>query len=193
MDSDLHVVSKAPCPFATEPKVYAAQPVPSIFEYSQLWAAWDLVTRSMIPSAEMLSKPIHLRNACIFYLGHIPAFLDMHLVRATGKAPTEPVAFHNLFERGVDPDVDDPDKVHAHSAIPDEWPPLSDILKYQDHVRARARSLYASTDIHEDHRLGRALWLGFEHEGDNHALCETEANPRLSNASGDAFVYASAE
>lgn len=191
MDSDLHLISKAPCSFAMEPKSYAARPAPSLTEYSQLWAAWDLVTRSMIPSGEMLSKPIHLRNACIFYLGHIPTFLDIHLTRATGKAPTEPVAFHKLFERGVDPDVDNPGKVHAHSAIPAKWPPLSEILRYQDHVRARARSLYASTNMDEDRRLGRALWLGFEHEGKDHAFYDTEANTILSDASGDTLVYAS--
>ena len=166
MNSDLHVVSKVAFAFAIKPNDYAAQPVPSINEFDQIWAAWDLVTRCMIRPEEMLSKPIHLRNACIFYLGHIPAFLDIHLTRATGEAPTEPASFHCLFERGIDPEVDDPGKVHAHSAIPDQWPPLTEILNYQERVRARTRALYACTDMNQDRKLGRAMWLGFEHEGE---------------------------
>jgi hypothetical protein len=38
---------------------------------------WDIVTKTMIPQDELLSKPIKLRNALIFYLGHIPTFLGM--------------------------------------------------------------------------------------------------------------------
>ena len=54
---------------------YAADPIPSLEEYHSLWTAWDIVTRGMVPREELLSKPIKLRNALIFYLGHTPAFL----------------------------------------------------------------------------------------------------------------------
>lgn len=117
----------------------------------------------MIPKHELLSKPIKLRNCCLFYLGHIPAFLDMHLTRATGEAPTHPDFYQNMFERGIDPDVDNPEHCHAHSEIPDEWPPVEEIISYQGRVRARARSLLEGKV--GDRKLGRAMWIGFEHEG----------------------------
>lgn len=134
----------------------------------------------MIPESQLLSKPIHLRNVCLFYLGHIPAFLDKQVTRgaagdgassssavaATVAAPTEPAHFETLFERGIDPDVDNPALCHAHSEIPDEWPPLEQILAYQHNVRARVEALYLANGVRDQsRRMKRALWLGFEHEG----------------------------
>jgi L-histidine Nalpha-methyltransferase / hercynylcysteine S-oxide synthase len=148
-----------------DPRVYAKAPAPTEEDWEELWAIWDLVTRSMIPEKELLSKPIHLRNCCIFYLGHIPAFLDKHLTRATGGKPTEPAQFETLFERGIDPDVENPEHCHAHSEIPEEWPPLETILEYQRDVRAGVRSLYKSGATKNDRRVARSLWLGMEHEG----------------------------
>ena len=58
----------------TEPLEYAADATPSLQDFETLWKAWDTVTISMIPKDELLSKPIKLRNALIFYLGHIPTF-----------------------------------------------------------------------------------------------------------------------
>ena len=87
----------------------------------------------MIPNNELLNKPIKLRNACIFYLGHIPTFLDMQLSKATGDQLVKP-HYPKIFERGIDPDVDNPDHCHAHSEIPDEWPPLAEIQIGRAHV-----------------------------------------------------------
>ncbi|CAO2654627.1 Nn.00g113600.m01.CDS01 [Neocucurbitaria sp. VM-36] len=163
-DYGLHFVSKPTVFFPTKPEEYAATPVPSLTEWEALWAVWDAVTRKMIPEDELLSKPINLRNACIFYLGHIPTFLDIHLARGTGGKPSDPAYFWNIFERGIDPDVEDPTQCHAHSEVPDEWPPLGDILKYQEIVRERAKALYTSGEAESNLRIARALWLGFEHE-----------------------------
>jgi len=63
-----------------DPAEYAAEPTPNLQDFETLWRAWDMVTLSMIPKAELLSKPIKLRNALIFYLGHIPTFLGQHQV-----------------------------------------------------------------------------------------------------------------
>jgi hypothetical protein len=112
----LHLVNKPKVQYPLVAEKYAAQPVPSLEEWGQLWAAWDAVTLEMIPEEELLEKPIKLRNACIFYLGHIPTFMDIHLTRATQGKPTEPSSYPSIFERGIDPDVDDPEQCHAHSA-----------------------------------------------------------------------------
>lgn len=151
--------------FPLKAEQYAAQPVPSLVDFEQLWASWDLVTRHMIPEHDLLSKPIKLRNCCLFYLGHIPTFLDIHLARATDGISSEPRSYPNIFERGIDPDVDNPENCHAHSEIPDTWPPVKEILDFQDRVRNRVRLFYTNKKAETDRKLGRALWLGFEHEG----------------------------
>jgi len=165
MAPDLHLVSKPTFHYPLQAAEYAAHPTPSLLEFEQLWAAWDLVSRQMIPKEELLSKPIKLRNCCLFYLGHIPTFLDIHLTRATKDLPTDPDFYHRMFERGIDPDVDNPENCHAHSEIPDEWPPAEEILDYQERVRARTRTLYRGRLVETDRKLGRAMWISFEHEG----------------------------
>lgn len=149
---------------ASKPELYAPRPVPSLDEWNELWKTWDIVTRQMIPDDELFDKPIKLRNACIFYLGHIPTFVDMKLTETTKNPPTEPKYFYKIFERGIDPDVDNPEKVHAHSEVPDTWPALEEILQFQNQVRDRVAKLYKSGQAYDDIWTGRALWLGFEHE-----------------------------
>ncbi|KAJ4301696.1 hypothetical protein N0V90_003789 [Kalmusia sp. IMI 367209] len=163
-DYGLHLVSKPTFFFPTKPELYAPEPVPTVAEWDELWAAWDAVTLKMIPKEELLSKPIKLRNAVIFYLGHIPTFLDIHLTRATDGKPTEPASFQKIFERGIDPDVENPEQCHDHSEIPDSWPSLEEILGFQESVRGRTKKLYSTDAAHSNPRVSRALWLAFEHE-----------------------------
>lgn len=163
-DYGLHLVSKPRVFFPLHPEAYANKPVPTMSDWDGLWVAWDAVTRDMIPKEELLSKPIKLRNACIFYLGHIPTFLDIHISRGTKSKPTEPSYYRQIFERGIDPDVDNPELCHSHSDIPDSWPPVQDILRFQRAVRDRVRKLYESGISQINRRVGRALWIGYEHE-----------------------------
>jgi hypothetical protein len=156
---------KGDVPFGLDPSLYARSTTPTLNDWRGLWAVWDTVARGMIPNDELLNKPIKLRNACIFYLGHIPTFLDMQISKATAKPLCEPQHYPQIFERGIDPDVDNPELCHAHSEIPDEWPPLEEILQYQSNVRSKVEGLYAGNDNTRFKRsLGRALWIGFEHE-----------------------------
>lgn len=149
------------------PSKYAPEPAPTVTEWKELWAAWDIVTLGMIPKEKLLTKPIDLRNPCIFYLGHIPTFLDMHITRATGGKFTAPgQEFQDIFQRGIDPDVDDPTQCHSHSTVPDSWPELEEILSYSRRVRERVLGLYdfAGSVKNSPLQLQRALWLVFEHE-----------------------------
>ena len=41
----------------------------------------------------LFEKPIDLRHICLFYIGHIPAFLDIHLSNLLGEPNTEPEYF----------------------------------------------------------------------------------------------------
>ena len=159
------MLSPSPPSFALDPRKYASSPVPTLDEFEQLWAAWDLVSQGMIPHYELLSKPINLRNCCLFYLGHLPTFLDIHVSKATGKTPTEPASYRDIFERGIDPDVEDPALCHTHSETPASWPELKEIFGYQKRVYDRVRSLYKNDSATFEGPVAYALWLGLEHHG----------------------------
>ncbi|KAF3934887.1 hypothetical protein ABW19_dt0204499 [Dactylella cylindrospora] len=147
-----------------KPAKYAAAPCPDLAEWEGLWAVWDTVTRKMVRRDQYGSKPIDLRNPIIFYLGHIPNFLDVKICEATGEARTPPESFAGIFQRGIDPDVDDPTLCHSHSEIPTTWPPLNDIIDYQGRVRQRVADLLKRGNENLSVGLRRALWVGYEHE-----------------------------
>ena len=71
--------------------------VPSREEWRNLWAAWDFVTTRMIPPSMLFEKPIDLRHICLFYLGHIPTFLDIQLSKVLQEPSTEPEEFRVSF------------------------------------------------------------------------------------------------
>lgn len=66
---------------------------PSIADWETIWSAWDTITMGMISPQLLYEKPIDLRHICLFYLGHIPTFLDIHLSRLLGEPHTEPDNF----------------------------------------------------------------------------------------------------
>jgi hypothetical protein len=158
------MLQRAKLPFSTVQTQYAGHVLPTLDDWSSLWEAWDIVTKGMLPDEELQEKPIKLRNACIFYLGHIPTFLDIQLSKMTKEPPTDPAAYYTIFERGVDPDVDNPEQCHDHSEIPDEWPPVNEITAYQGRVRARLQALYDNGQNAIPRDVARAIWIGFEHE-----------------------------
>ncbi|KKY27484.1 hypothetical protein UCRPC4_g01079 [Phaeomoniella chlamydospora] len=153
----IHILSPYKVAYPAKPTEYASQPVPTVDDWEELWNAWDTVTRAMVPNEELLNKPIQLRNNLIFYL-------DIHLTKATKSPGTEPAYYPQIFERGIDPDVDDPNLCHDHSEIPDTWPPLDEILLFQNRVRNRVRDLINLGKTARDHKLGQSIWLAFEHE-----------------------------
>ncbi|TRM69215.1 C-type lectin protein [Schizophyllum amplum] len=145
--------------------------IPNEDEWAALWRAWDAVTLEMIPSEMLHQKPIDLRHKCLFYIGHIPTFLDMLLNKAVGGGPSEPAYFWNIFERGIDPHVDDPDHCHNHSEVPErdeDWPTIETIMAFRDRVRARLMRLYADLRagrVTLTRNIARTLAYTLEHEG----------------------------
>ncbi|CAG8451069.1 12395_t:CDS:2 [Ambispora gerdemannii] len=157
---DLHLVQKPPFHFQRHHQTS----VPSLEEWHELWKAWDTVTMTMISSDMHFEKPIDLRHPFIFYIGHIPAFLDIILARHFKEEFTEPTNFAVIFERGIDPDVDDPSRCHPHSIVPDKWPAFDSIIKFRDQVRQRLLKVYDDHHKNMSRRLARVLWMTFEHE-----------------------------
>ena len=90
-------------PLFTFPLLKAPNPfgMPALEDFRVMWKAWDSITLGMIPRTMLFTKPIDLRHICLFYLGHIPAFLDIHLSRLLGEPHTEPVYFKDIFEVGT--------------------------------------------------------------------------------------------
>ncbi|VDB95421.1 unnamed protein product [Peniophora sp. CBMAI 1063] len=144
--------------------------IPSREDWEQLWKTWDTVTLGMIPREMLHVKPIDLRHICLFYLGHIPTFLDMVLSKELGEPNTEPKWFTEIFERGIDPHVDDPEHCHRHSVVPtkaEDWPTLEDIITFRTRVRDRTFKLYEDLESGKRtiyRRLGRVLMCAYEHE-----------------------------
>lgn len=145
--------------------------IPTLDEWRTLWKAWDTVTLKMIPEEMLHQKPIDLRHKCLFYIGHIPTFVDMLLSKSIGGAPSEPAYFWKIFERGIDPHVDDPTHCHNHSEVPEkdeDWPTLTSILAFRDRVRQRLINVYDELESGKrtlTRNLARTLVMTLEHEG----------------------------
>ncbi|KIJ24205.1 hypothetical protein M422DRAFT_111588, partial [Sphaerobolus stellatus SS14] len=145
--------------------------IPTIKDWQELWKSWDTITLGMIPQAMLHEKPIDLRHKCLFYLGHIPAFLDIHLSRLLQEPHTEPENYKYIFERGIDPHVDDPTQCHPHSEVPEkdeDWPALEEILGFRDRVRQRLLNLYDDLKTGKkelNRKTARVLFMTLEHEG----------------------------
>jgi uncharacterized SAM-dependent methyltransferase len=126
-------------------------------------------------------------DICLFYIGHIPTvrqrslrspaltrgaqFCQIHLSKALNEPYTEPSDYTLIFERGIDPNMDDPTQCHDHSIVPEkeaDWPKLHEILGYRDRVRQRMADLYTSGRLDEinksNRRLARVIAMVYEHE-----------------------------
>ncbi|CCL99008.1 uncharacterized protein FIBRA_01016 [Fibroporia radiculosa] len=175
----LHVLERPPLSFPrlslTSASVLntSAHPygTPSLSEFQDGWRAWDLITLGMIPPSLLHSKPIDLRHKPLFYLGHLPTFLNLLMTAYLREPPVAPARFTKIFERGIDPHVDDPEHCHSHSEVPErdeDWPALGEVLAYRDRVRARLAKLYDELEAGTrtlTRRLARTLMMILEHDG----------------------------
>ena len=125
-------------------------------EFQELSRAWEFVTGLI---SDLLKKPISLRMPYIFYIGHIPAFSDILLSRHLNRNFIDG-KFVEMFERGIDPDLDDLIVKHSHSNELDQWPCLDDLKKYNDAVLL---SLFDSVDLEASRRTDRILMYVYEH------------------------------
>lgn len=91
LERPLFVFQFGPDPGPTSP--YGPFTVPTVKDWEAVWTAWDFVTLRMIPPSMLYQKPIGLEHICLFYLGHIPAFLDIHLSCLLKEPNTKPVEF----------------------------------------------------------------------------------------------------
>ncbi|KAH0839389.1 histidine-specific methyltransferase [Lanmaoa asiatica] len=122
--------------------------VPSMLDWQDMWNAWDFVTLRMIPSSVHFEKSaVDLPHVCLFHLGHIPTFLDIHLSRLLQEPHTHPEEFKVGFCIAVYGVA----RIHpcnvVHSGVSwndeeEDWPSLSSILSFRERVRERLTKLY---------------------------------------------------
>jgi ergothioneine biosynthesis protein EgtB len=142
-------------------------PTTFVESFSAAWRRTDMLFGIVAPGA-MLSQPIPLRHPFIFYVGHLPAFAWNHVCRGVLGRPSFNPRFDEIFDRGIDPDVDDPSRCHAHPDVPQRWPGLEEVITYRDRVRdSIVDSLAdvgacASTNLMA--RRHRVLSMAIEHE-----------------------------
>jgi uncharacterized SAM-dependent methyltransferase/formylglycine-generating enzyme required for sulfatase activity len=153
-----------------EPTIQLSWGLPMLEDWTTLWKAWNNVTLTMIPSSMLHEKPIDLRHICLFYIGHIPAFVDIMLARNLNEPHTND-RFSEIFERGIDPHMDDESQCNPHSEVPtkmEDWPTLEELMEYQGKVVNRINNIYADIESGKrkvDKRLARLLWMTLEHKG----------------------------
>jgi ergothioneine biosynthesis protein EgtB len=145
---------------ARTPKALAEQ-------FQSTWARTDLLL-GLVASDATLSRPIALRHPFIFYVGHLPAFAWNHICRGVLGVPSFQPYFDEVFDRGIDPDVEDPTRVHAHPEVPTRWPELRDVLAYRDRVRHAVLTALPDVEAHASTdpmaRHGRVCAMALEHE-----------------------------
>lgn len=98
------------------------------------YAAADALLEGEVGGKGALEQPILLRRPFVFYLGHLPAFARNTARRAGAALPSH--HFDDLFERGIDPDVEDPTKCHKNPGAPSAWPSWKAVVSYRDQVRS---------------------------------------------------------
>ncbi|KAJ2740241.1 hypothetical protein GGI20_005910, partial [Coemansia sp. BCRC 34301] len=163
----IHRAHQMLLPQALDPNAPSQYPaIPTLAEWQHLWSAWDTLVLHIIPRSKMHDRPINLRHPFIFYVGHIPAFADIHMAAASAAPRTEPACYAQWFERGIDPNMDDTAICNPHSEVPAEWPELDDILAYRDRVRSRFTSWLERYEANGQVSMdaARHVWMAFEHE-----------------------------
>ena len=128
--------------------------------------ATEFVFEDLVGAEKLHTRPIDLRNPFGFYWGHLSAFADL---KALGLPDKE--FWTTNFERGIDPDVNQPHIVHDHSKLLDSWPTASEYKEYGIEVERGMRNLVRHRGVtrevlfsleHFDMHLETLLYMGSE-------------------------------
>ena len=113
----------------------------------------NFIFKTIIGYERLEHQPIDLRNAFAFYYGHISAFTDIIALQLPAYEEER-----IKFERGVDPDVDNPDNIdHRHSERHQIWPSPNVFEKYANDVEL------ALVDLIKENGMTRESVLVTEH------------------------------
>lgn len=131
--------------------------LPSRTDWHRLWLLWETLAQETMTHAEMHHK-------CLYYLGHIAAFIDISLSKHQGDGMLN-AAMAAFFERPA-PLVDST----THSKVPigdKSWPLLEAVTQYKDANKRRIFAMY-DDQLNEldrwSRRRERLLWMLFEYQ-----------------------------
>lgn len=135
----------------------------------ELIDAWKTSDRifGLLTAEGFFQQPINLRHPFIFYLGHLSAFANNHISNYLLKIPSLNQKFDEIFERGIDPSVDEPEKCHHHLIVPHQWPCVREVIAYQQKVRKHIQSILPSILDQSSSFMGhhgRVVSMVAEHE-----------------------------
>lgn len=98
------------------------------------WKRSDWIFNDLITKENILERPIELRFPFIFYLGHLPSF-SWNVMNDYKTEKSKDKKYHDMFRRGMDPDVSDPSICHSHSEMLEIWPSYEEVDDYKSRVR----------------------------------------------------------
>lgn len=107
----------------------------------EVWHLSDDFFGRKVTEEKIYTCPISLRLPFIFYVGHLPAFAANKVLSDSSRATVSEPHWHEMFSRGIAPDVDDPSNCHDHPDPPARWPSFAKVLLYQNQVRNAIRAL----------------------------------------------------
>eukprot|EP01135_Chromosphaera_perkinsii_P010139 Nk52_evm5s2039 gene=Nk52_evmTU5s2039 len=137
-------------------------------KFEQSWKRSDWLF-GLLTNEGYLERPIGLRFPFIFYEGHLVAFNWKQFIKYLEIPATEAAEFDNLFERGIDPDVET-GECHQHSADlnadKDYWPGLEQVHDYRDSIRKKVLANMSKLCHTGKEKFGgiKVLDLCLEHE-----------------------------
>ena len=139
---------------------------PSLEDIKRLRRYISMVTFDL-PRELQHKKFIELRNPPKFYGGHIVAFWDLQLSKAIGQTLVDN-DMATKFKRGVDPDVNNPNRVKHPHTKQFEWEPvpISQVISYRNRVWAAVDNTYHDWIANGPMKVSQALWESHEHDGE---------------------------
>lgn len=133
----------------------------SNFEYALNWS--DRMFSALQADA-LHQRPIPLRLPCIFYYGHLPAFLWNQVFRAALKIKSFNAEFDTIFERGIDPpDLQDTVVMSPNRQTSSSWPAVPEITRYKERIEKDLWCLLDNEHIEPRSQLSTALHMVLEH------------------------------
>jgi iron(II)-dependent oxidoreductase len=139
-------------------------------QFRKIWARSETFFDGFLTRDALLVKPIELRHPFLFYVGHIAGFNYIHVNRKVCKEEPFNADYDNMFERGIDPDVMDPTKIHSHSECPkqnSDWPAYEEVKDYVQQCHEKILEAFDQTKNSTDNKWTaklRVYHLGMEHE-----------------------------
>ncbi|EPY53599.1 sulfatase modifying factor 1 [Schizosaccharomyces cryophilus OY26] len=156
----IYVGSKS---FPKLPQLPKEAPI-SLREWSGIRDIWIFITNKLLNDSNIFKVWIPLRHPFVFYMGHIPVFNDIYLSRIFENPVTASKRqYWDWFQRGIDPDVENPENCHWHSQIPTNWPSPNELRSYeiaswQNHILKLYDGSHTLSPFQK-----RIVWLCYEH------------------------------